>query len=133
MTIKELEQYYTLNSEVKAIEEQIRLLYEPHIYAGGERIGSAPQTAGNPTENAAIKITDYKARLISKMGMLRKLADDIEAWLDSVPDSNVRAAIRWHYLNGLNWKNTNTRVYGYPDYQYARRKVIEYFEREGII
>lgn len=132
MTIKDLENYYTLSSEIKAIEEQIRQLYEPHIYAGGERIGSAPQTAGNPTEQTAIKITEYKAKLIYKMTELRGLAASIELWLDTVQDSNVRAAIRWHYLNGLNWKNTNTRVYGYPDYQYARRKVLEYFEKEGI-
>ena len=128
-----LEDCYTLSAEINAIITEINALYKPNIYAGGERIGARGNEPSNPTERAAITITDLREKLKGKLQTLYSYVYDIEEWLDTVEESEIRAIIRWHYVNGKNWNQTNIKVYGYPDYFYSRQKALKYLQKQGIL
>lgn len=127
-----LDEYYTISSRIDAIDEEIRRLYVPTYGGNKDNIGagrtSAPEP-GNPTERAALRIVSLRARLEAERERLYQLAEEIEDWLETVEDPEIEAIIRWHYLLRCNWKTTNLKVYGYPDYDYCRKKIKRYFDK----
>ena len=128
MTIDTLEQYYGLASNIDAITEEIDTLYNPvRSPIGNGMHGSEPS---DPTGRSAMRIIQLKDMLEADKAKQLELAEQIEHWLMTVKDSEVVSIIRWHYILHYNWKATNAKVYGYPDYHYSRRKVIRYFEKE---
>lgn len=133
MNIEELEEFKGMRAEVLAIQREIETLYVPISSPNGHTDGGHSTTPGNPTERAAMMIMERKAALESKVMAMQKRLEGIESWLETVEDSKLRACIRWHYLNGLNWKQTNVRVFGYPNPYRARKKVMRYFEKIAVV
>ena len=131
MTIEMLEEYRGIASGVEAIEREINTLYNPVRSPNGrETSGSFSGTPSDPTAQAARRIIKRKETLKEQRESMYALLEKIEDWLISCDDTEVVSIIRWHYLLGLNWKQTNMKVYGYPDYQYARKKIMRYFKKE---
>lgn len=129
MTIDTLEQYYGLASNIDAITEEIDTLYNPIRSPIGN--GTHNSEPSDPTGRSAMRIIQLKDMLEADKAKQLELAEQIEHWLMTVKDSEVVSIIRWHYILHYNWKITNAKVYGYPDYHYSRRKVIRYFEKEA--
>ena len=130
MTIEELEQYYFIAKNIEAIELDIQKLSKPIGSPNGrENIGSRPQSPSDPTARTAMQVIALKERLQSERERLIRLKIKIEDWLNEVDDAEIAAIVRWHYVHFASWKKTNLKVYGYPDYRYARRKVERYFEK----
>ena len=133
MTIEELEAFKGMRAEVLAIQREIETLYAPISSPNVHTEGGHNTTPGNPTERAAMMIMERKAALEFKVAAMQEALEGIESWLETVEDSKLRACIRWHYLNGLNWKQTNVRVFGYPNPYRARKKVMRYFEKIAVV
>ena len=133
MTIEELEAFKGMRAEVLAIQREIETLYAPISSPNGHTEGGHNTTPGNPTERAAMMIMERKAALEFKVAAMQEALEGIESWLETVEDSKLRACIRWHYLNCLNWKQTNVRVFGYPNPYRARKKVMRYFEKIAVV
>lgn len=129
MTIETLEQYYGTASNINAINEQLRTMYSSVHSPAPNPSGVHGTDPGDPTARTALRIIALKDQLEQEHLRLLDLAEEIEAWLLTVTDMEIVSIIRWHYLLRLNWKQTNIKVYGYPDYQYARGKVLRYFEK----
>lgn len=129
MTIETLEQYYGTASNINAINEQLRTMYSSVHSPAPNPSGVHGNEPGDPTARTALRIIALKEQLEQEHLRLLDLAEEIEAWLLTVTDMEIVSIIRWHYLLRLNWKQTNIKVYGYPDYQYARGKVLRYFEK----
>jgi len=129
VTIDTLEQYYGLASNIDAITEEIDTLYNPVRSPVGN--GTHSNEPSDPTGRSAMRIIQLKDMLEADKAKQLELAEQIEHWLMTVKDSEVVSIIRWHYILHYNWKATNAKVYGYPDYHYSRRKVIRYFEKEA--
>ena len=130
ITKKDLEAYVAITAEIEAIKEEIRSLEVTTRTV--QYLPIAPQHNGetsNPTERSAIRITDLKERLQSKADHLLRLREAIEEWLEAISDPEIKAIVRWHYILRKSWKTTNTKVYGYPDYSYSRKRVDRYFEK----
>lgn len=131
MTIDKLEQYYGISSGIEAIEQEIATLYNPISSPAGKTDGSFSSTPGDPTARTAMRIIQLREKLEQERERLMDLAEEIEQWLTTVSDTEIVSIIRWHYLLRCNWRVTNLKVYGYPDYFYSRQKVIAYFKRES--
>ena len=129
MTIETLEQYYGTASNINAINEQLRTMYSSVHSPAPNPSGVHGTEPGDPTARTALRIIALKEQLEQEHLRLLDLAEEIEAWLLTCPDMEIVSIIRWHYLLRLNWKQTNQKVYGYPDYFYARQKAIKYFEK----
>ena len=127
MTIEKLEQYYGIASNMEAIDQEIRTLYTPISSPNGNTSGTHSSTPGDPTARSAMRIIHLQEMLKDERERLLQLAEEIEQWLLTVTDSEIVSIIRWHYLLRLNWKQTNMKVYGYPDYDYSRKRIARFF------
>lgn len=128
MTKEDLEKYQGLSAEVNAIEYEIAQLYVPIGSPNGKETMTISNVPSNPTEKNALLIIQKKKELERLKEQLYEHVVYIEDWLLTVEDHEIRSIIRWHYLLGLNWKQTNLKVYGYPDYDYSRKKIDRFFE-----
>lgn len=127
-----LEEYYSIASRIQAIDEEIRTLYSPNLGGGGNVIGAGRVSVRMPhsqTEETALRVTALREKLEAERERLLSLAEEIEAWLDTVEDPEIEAIVRWHYLLRCNWNVTTLKVYGYKDYWYARKRLFRYFEK----
>lgn len=132
MTLEQLEQFRGMRAEVVAIQKEIETLYSPISSPNGHTEGGHGTTPGNPTEQAAMRVIDRKKALESKVYAMQEALAAIDEWLDTVDDSKLRAIIRWHYINGLTWKQTNVKVYGYANPHRAQKKVLRFFKNVPV-
>lgn len=128
MTIEKLDKYCVISSNIEAIDKEIQSLYTPIASPNG-KTGGGSSTPSNPTERSAFRIDELRSLLEKQRQELYDLVEEIEQWLTTVEDIEIVSIIRWHYLLHLNWKQTNMKVYGRPDYDYCRKKIIRYFEK----
>ena len=131
MTVEKLEQYKGLTSEMKALRDQIDSLYDtyrsPQLMSDG---GSHSMIASNPTESAVEKILNLKELYSKKYEEALDLLAEVESWLSTVDDVEIRSICRHHYILNKSWQQTSAIVYGYPSYYNARKRVMRYFGRE---
>lgn len=76
---------------------------------------------------AAIEI---QRKLESKKEQLSRMTIEIDEWLMTINDPEIASIIRYHFILGLNWRETNVKVYGYPNYYRARKKIFRYFDKK---
>ena len=129
MTIEKLEEYYGKASEIEAIEEELNQLYSPISSPSGRTDGSRSTMPGDPTHKTVMRIIALRESLEEEKERLRADVEEIEEWLLTVDDSEIRSIIRWRYLLRLDWERVNMKVYGYPDYWYSRQKIHRYFDK----
>ena len=129
MTIEKLEQYCGLSANIEALDAEIESLYKPVSSPNGRTGIGGSSTPSNPTERSVFRIDQLRELVEVQRQEMYDLVEEIEQWLMTVRDTEIVSIIRWHYLLRLNWKQTNMKVYGYPDYDYCRKKVIRYFEK----
>lgn len=131
ITIEDLEQFRGMSSELEALTEERMWLYYPVSSPNGHiQIGQRGNTVGDPTATAFAKIEAMDKRIERAREEIIEKQNAILDWLETVEDREVRAMIHWHYIRGCNWKITCRKVYGYNDYQAARKRVMRFFGRE---
>lgn len=129
MTIETLRQYRAIASNVEALEKEIQSYYLPitsvtikPVMAGK----SSSHPAGDPTAQAVNRILDLQDLLTERRNEQQKMLFEIEEWMRNVRDHEVEAIIRWHFLLGMTWADTNTKVFGYTDRDYCRKRFYRY-------
>ena len=131
MTIETLEEYRGIASGVEAIEMEIQTLYNPISSPNGREMqGSFSGSPSDPTAHAAMRIISLREKLDEERERMYATLEDIERWLTTCEDPEIVSIIRWHYLLGLDWRQTNKKVYGYPDYWRSRKKIVRFFEKK---
>lgn len=129
MTIETLEQYRGLMAEIKSMDAEIKALYDVRKSPNGREPGGTGSGPSAPTERAVARIMDLKDKQSRKRNEWEHAVREIEAWLDSVEDADIRSIVRWHYVLGYNWKRTSCEVFGTASYYRARKKILRYFEK----
>lgn len=141
MTLETLKEYAFLVAEISALQAGIAdASYPVSSPNGREQIGSAGNTTSNPTEKAAKRMMELRETLNAAFQRSLDLRIEIEHWLTTVDNSEVRAIVRTHYITGptktnrfhrhWEWADTCMELYGYPDKRYARRKLTDYLRKE---
>lgn len=130
MTIEKLEAYRGLTTEMMALQQQITSLYDTYRSPQLMNNGGHSMSAGSPTESAVSKILKLEEIYRNKYEEAVDLLSEVEAWLSTVEDSEIRSICRHHYILNKSWSQTSTIVYGYASYYAARKKVMRYFGRE---
>lgn len=130
MTVEKLESYRALTSEMKALSQQITSLYDTYRSPQLMSNGSHSMSAGSPTESAVSKILKLEEIYKNKYEDAVDLLAEVESWLSTVDDAEIRSICRHHYLLNKSWGQTSTMVLGYPSYYAARKKIMRYFGRE---
>lgn len=128
ITLEDLRQYQDILEELEAIRDEIRMIYiespAPKEVIGGR---SSVSTPGDPTARKAMKALERKERLENRERQLEDLQERIEEYIDRMTDHHTAAIMRWHFIRGLTWRQTCSKVYGYPDPDICRMAVRRYF------
>lgn len=131
MTIEKLENYKGLVAEMHSLSESIDSLYDtyrsPQFCRNG---GSHSNNVWSPVEDAANRILKLKGLYDHKYSEAANLLLEVEAWLSTVDDPEIRSIVRFHYVLNKSWVQTSTEVYGFPSYYNSRKKIMRYFGRE---
>lgn len=129
MTIETLEQYRGLIAEIKAMTAEINALYDVRKSPNGREPTETSSGPSAPTERAVARILELKEKQNAKRDEWERAVREIETWLDTVEDADIRSIVRWHYVLGYNWKRTSREVFGADNYYRARKKILRYFEK----
>lgn len=131
MTIEKLENYKGLVAEMHSLSESIDSLYDtyrsPQFCRNG---GSHSNNVWSPVEDAVNRILKLKDLYDHKYSEATNLLLEVEAWLSTVDDPEIRSIVRFHYVLNKSWVQTSTEVYGFPSYYNSRKKIMRYFGRE---
>lgn len=132
MTIEKLENYKGLVAEMHSLSESIDSLYDtyrsPQFFSEG---GSHSSNVGSPVEDAVNRILKLKDLYDHKCSEATGLLLEVEAWLSTVDDPEIRSIARFHYVLGYSWQRTNAAVYGYVSYYAARKRLMRYLGKEA--
>lgn len=138
MTIHQLEQYADLRREIKRLEHRIAdMQAEAGRHVTDAVRGSSPQF---PYTQHTVRIEGLDQRYLTRLGeavtlLSRRKGDlmeaflELEAWLETVPDSKVRQLIELKYVDGKSWHTAARKVYGYPCGDAARMRVKRFLTK----
>lgn len=128
MTIERLRAFRGIQKEHDEILREIDLLYYPiSSPRSSETHGTQP---GDPTAAAVAKIMKLEERLTQVKDRMAVELESIESWIEELPDHELRAIIRAHYLLGDSWARCTQRILNYESGDAAKKRVYRYF---GII
>ena len=112
MTIETLDTYAGIISNLKAVRKEKESLKE------------FEQIQTETAVSELIHILDGEER------RLEVSLSEIEAWVTTLDSPEIQSIIRWRYVLGYSWRDTNRMIYGDPDPHRARKKLFRFFGRE---
>nr|DAS85060.1 MAG TPA: Protein of unknown function (DUF722) [Caudoviricetes sp.] len=128
ITIEELKNYRYLQMQAQAIQEQIRQMYVPISSPQLSQIGTKSNVPGDPTRSAFYRIEKLNQELEEKVNEIAVQMKRILDWVDTIDNPEIQIIIRWHFMNGLSWKDTARKIYSTSDSDSCRKKFYRYFE-----
>ena len=128
ITIEELKNYRYLQMQAQAIQEQIRQMYVPISSPQLSQIGTKSNVPGDPTRTAFYRIEKLNQELEEKVNEIAVQMKRILDWVDTIDNPEIQIIIRWHFMNGLSWKETARKIYSTSDSDSCRKKFYRYFE-----
>ena len=114
--------------QAQAIQEQIRQMYVPISSPQLSQIGTKSNVPGAPTRQAFYKIERLNRELEEKVNEIAVQMKRILDWVDTIDNPEIQIIIRWHFMNGLSWKETARKIYSTSDSDSCRKKFYRYFE-----
>ncbi|MBF1109116.1 MAG: hypothetical protein HXL56_01160 [Solobacterium sp.] len=130
ITIEELKNYRYLQMQAQAIQEQIRQMYVPISSPQLSQIGTKSNVPGDPTRQAFYKIERLNRELEDKVNEIAVQMKRILDWVDTIDNPEIQIIIRWHFMNGLSWKETARKIYSTSDSDSCRMKFYRYFNQK---
>jgi len=139
MNQKDLEQYEKIQKEIKLLENKIVRLSENKYKFGVDSVNTA---ATFPYSKHKITIIGYgydssndskKQKLIEKykdrVDNLYKELNQMQTFIKSINDSEIRQIIELKYIERLSWNATAKNVYDYPCGDRARKKLERFLKK----
>lgn len=127
-----LEKFHRKYEHIEELRELIKSKYDTrHTPSISVSLRSTRDLSG-PTVKALERIEQLRKALEQAEDEYLTDYEEIEAWLRSIPDLNIVAIIRWHFLLGYNWRETNIKVFKKHDYCFARARYLRYAEVNHI-
>ena len=130
ITIEELKNYRYLQMQAQAIQEQIRQMYVPISSPQLSQIGIKSNVPGDPTRSAFYRIEKLNQELEEKVNEIAVQMKRILDWVDTIDNPEIQIIIRWHFMNGLSWKETARKIYSTSDSDSCRMKFYRYFNQK---
>lgn len=130
ITIEELKNYRYLQMQAQAIQEQIRQMYVPISSPQLSQIGTKSNVPGDPTRSAFYRIEKLNQELEEKVNEIAVQMKRILDWVDTIDNLEIQIIIRWHFMNGLSWKETARKIYSTSDSDSCRMKFYRYFNQK---
>lgn len=129
MTIETLEQHRKLISEIKSMDAVINALYDTRKSPNGKDPGGHGSGPSAPTEQAVDSILELKEKQKRTRKEWERGVQEIETWLNTVTDADIRSIVRLRYVLGYSWKRTSREIYGTDSYYRASKKFYRFMEK----
>lgn len=132
MTFEDLISVHSINIEIKKIQEEIQQLREQNFFKPNI-ISDMPR--GGEGKDMLVEYAEESKRLDDILNYsLRKLQEkrvEIEQFINSIEDNEVRLIVRLRCINTMEWAEIGAELG--MDRRTASRKFYSYMEKEGII
>jgi len=136
VTIKTLEQYRKLKSEITQTVKRLDDSKDGVSVYCFDTVKGSSQVL--PYQEKVITITGVSQRHIYTVKRLERILKnriirlqntvlEIEGFIDTVEHSEIRQIIQYRYIQGLSWKVTARKIFGYPCEDRARKMIIRFF------
>jgi len=129
MTLERLKAFGGIQKEVDEIQRELDSLYFPITSPNGRTGEGYNSTPGDPTASAFNQIQRQEEKLARYQSTLAAELEAIEEWLQGLPDHELCAIIRAHYLLGDTWERCTRRILSYENSDTAKMRVYRYFGR----
>lgn len=129
MTLERLRNVRGIQKELVEIQRELDTLYFPISSPNGRTGEGYSNTPGDPTAAAVSRIMRLEDKLRTERDRLAGELEEIEAWLVDLPDRELCAIIRAHYLLGDSWARCTQRILTYENSDTAKLRVYRYFGR----
>ena len=116
--------------QAQAIQEQIRQMYFPISSPQLSQIGTKSNVPGDPTRQAFYRIEKLNQELQEKVEEIAVQMKRILDWVDTIDNPEIQIIVRWHFMNGLSWKDTARKIYSTSDSDSCRVKFYRYFNQK---
>ena len=90
--------------------------------------GNSVNLPSSPLLSVLARIEKMEKLYRKKVKEMLKCLEEIEEWLDSLDDPEIKALCRYRYILGYTWTAVAMRVYRRPAEDAARKRVTRYFE-----
>jgi len=114
MDAEKLRNYLDYKKAIKALDEEIELLYNPvssisfqHYY------NRSNKDADGSTIRTLRRIERRKQELTLMLNEYIEISEEIENWLKNLHDPYAEAIIRHHFILGKTWSATAVKVCGF--------------------
>ncbi|MCL1999444.1 MAG: hypothetical protein FWG65_11835 [Turicibacter sp.] len=81
-------------------------------------------------KNKIYQCEQLESKLEMRLARLKSLSIAMENYLSQLPDVKIRLIIEYRYLQGRSWRNTATKVFGYPSEDRARKMLKRYLDKQ---
>lgn len=125
ITIEKLKAFRGIQKEMDEIKREIDTLYFP--ISSPRPSDSHSTSPGDPTASAVHRIMRLEDRLTVLTAQLADELEEIEDWLETLNDHELRAIIRAHYLLGDSWARCTQRILNYEYSDTAKDRVYRFF------
>jgi len=126
MNIEKLKKYSSIELEIKEIQERITELENSPLF--GIEMSGMPHstTKSNPTERVALKLISLRNLLLEKTNKLLDAGAEIENFVESITDNDIRTIIRMKYFKKYSWRKIGIELH--CDRTTAYYKLMKYLE-----
>ena len=125
MNIERLRAFRGIKKEIDETQREIDTLYYPITSPRSSESHST--TPSDPTASAVNRIMKLEEIVEIRRIRLAEEREEIENWLNELPDHELRAIIRAHYLLGDSWARCTQRILNYEFSDTAKKRVYRYF------
>lgn len=138
MIIENLEQYNSKKREIKKLEIQISDLESAEDYSGKSYFDVASGSSANfpyMKRNFVIEAVDKTSyyeklkKLKIRLDERKKEVTEIEAFIDSINDSDIWQIIQYKYVDDLSWLSVAMKICDYPCADKLRMKLKRFLEK----
>jgi len=128
---EQLEQYRSKKEEIRELQYKLKHLGEGDSMIGNDVI--LDYSTGYPMPQSVVgvdwdKVNRTYERYVNKMARLGKECEEIEEFVESVPDSLTRRIFRMHYIDGMSQIKISMRIH--LSQSSISKKINEFFKLE---
>ena len=138
MTIQRLEQYTAMRKEIAHLRKRVADLTDQTTGRVCDTVKASSRVF--PYTEHMVTVRGYSEKRVARLNSavrtvarreawLARELDEIEKWLDTVPDAKTRLLIELYYIDGKTWRAAAQRVYGRPHESTARSCVERFFKK----
>ena len=80
-------------------------------------------------DHAMIKLSETDKKLAEQAKKIEETIFRVTEWIKECDDPEISAIVRYHFIDGYEWKKTSKLVYNYIESDAARQKFYRYIRK----